>query len=78
MHDDSALSPKPSVQMRNTRNTITLLNDSVRSSLNQMLSHVPFEVGQQLHLLFQARRVVHSSEIRLFAFLIDEVDIATK
>lgn len=78
MHDDGALRAEPSVQMRDARDAVALLDRGARSSLHQMLRHVTLEVRQQLHLLLQLRRVVVAGEVSLLSFFVDEVNVAVE
>lgn len=78
MHDNSALSPEPCVQVWNTRDAVALLHYSISTCLQQMFVHVALEIGQQLHLLLKLRWIGAVGEVRLLAFLVDEVNVTGK
>lgn len=78
MHDDCTLRAEPSVQMRNARDAVALRDGGIGTGLDQMLRHVTLEVGQQLHFLFEFRRIRVDCDVSLLSLLVDEVDVAGK
>lgn len=78
VHDNGALRAEPGVQVRNARDLVAFLHSRVGSSLHKVLRHVPFEVREQFHLLFELWRVLVAREVSLFSLLVDEVNVAKK
>ena len=78
MHDNSALSPEPGVQMWKTWHGVTGCVSPTATGLDQMLDHVAFEVVEQLHFLIQRLVIVLDSHVGLTAFAIDKMYVSAK